>query len=46
MEKGTLKIVKPDLVTSSAIIKKYSLESVERANQVRDLYLNQQLDSK
>lgn len=46
MEKGTLKITKPDLVTSSAIIKKYSLESVERANQVRDLYINQQLDSK
>lgn len=46
MEKGTLKISKPDLVTSSAIIKKYSLESVERANQVRDLYINQQLDSK
>lgn len=46
MEKGTLKISKPDLVTSSAIIKKYSLEAVERANQVRDLYINQQLDSK
>jgi len=44
MEKGTLKIVKPDLVTSSAIIKKYSLESVERANQVKDLYKDQQLD--
>lgn len=43
-EKGTLKIVKPDLVTSSSIIKKYSLEKVERANQVRDLYKDQQLD--
>jgi hypothetical protein len=44
MDKGTLKIVKPDLVTSSSIIKKYSLESVERANQVKDLYKDQQLD--
>jgi len=43
-EKGTLKIVKPDLVTSSAIIKKYTLEKVERANQVKDLYKDQQLD--
>jgi hypothetical protein len=45
-EKGSLKIVKPDLVTSSAIIKKYSLESVERANQVGDLFADQQLDDK
>ena len=44
MEKGTLKIVKPDLVTSSSIIKKYSLKAVERANQVKDLYRDQQLD--
>jgi len=44
MDKGTLKIVRPDLVTSSSIIKKYSLESVERANQVKDLYKDQQLD--
>lgn len=44
MEKGTLKIVKPDLMTSSSIIKKYSLESVERANQVVTLYKDQQLD--
>lgn len=44
MDKGTLKIVKPDLVTSSSIIKKYSLEKVERANQVKDLYKDQQLD--
>lgn len=43
-EKGTLKIVQPDLITSSAIIKKYTLEKVEKANQVRDLYRDQQLD--
>ena len=45
MDKGTLKIVRPDLVTSSSIIKKYSLESVERANQVKDLFKDQQLDN-
>lgn len=45
MDKGTLKIVKPDLVTSSSIIRKYSLKKVERANQVKDLYKDQQLDT-
>ena len=43
-EKGTLKMTQPDLVTSSSIIHKYSLEKVERANQVRDLYKEQKLD--
>jgi len=43
-EKNTLKIAKADLVTSSSIIKKYSLKSVERANQIKDLYNDQQLD--
>jgi len=43
-EKGTLKIVQPDLVTSSSIIEKYSLEKVKKANQVIDLYNDQQLD--
>ena len=43
-EKGTLKIVQPDLVTSSSIIRKYTLEKVEKANQVRDLYNDQQLE--
>jgi len=46
IEKGTLKIAKPDLITSSSIIKKYSLKKVERANQVNDLYKDQQLDIK
>ncbi len=43
-EKGTLKIVQADLITSSLIIKKYTLEKVEKANQVKDLYKDQQLD--
>ena len=42
--KGTLKIGKPDFVTSSGIVKKYGVEAVERANQVRDLYNQQQTD--
>ncbi len=45
MEKGTLKIVKADLITSSAIIKKYTLESVEKANKVKELFKDQQLDA-
>jgi hypothetical protein len=44
MEKGTIKIGKPDLITSSGIIKKYGVDAVERANQVRDLYNQQQAD--
>jgi hypothetical protein len=44
LEKGILKIGKPDLVTSSGIIKKYGVDAVERANQVRDLYNQQQTD--
>ena len=44
-EKGTTKIGRPDLITSSGIIKKYGVDAVERANQVRDL-LNQQLADK
>lgn len=44
LDKGTLKIGKPDLVTSSGIIKKYGVNAVERANQVRDLYADQQLE--
>jgi len=44
LEKGTLKIGKPDLMTSSGIIKKYGVNAVERANQVRDLYNKQQTD--
>jgi hypothetical protein len=44
LEKGQLKISKPDLITSSGIVKKYGVEAVGRANQVRDLYNQQQED--
>jgi hypothetical protein len=43
-DKGTTKIRRPDLITSSGIIKKYGVDAVERANQVRDLLNDQQLD--
>jgi hypothetical protein len=45
LEKGTLKIGKPDLITSSGIIKKYGVKAVERANQVKDLFNDQQLET-
>lgn len=44
MDKGTLKIGKPDLISSSGVIKKYGLTAVERANQVKDLFNSQQLE--
>ena len=44
LEKGTLKIGKADLITSSGIINKYGVKAVERANQVKDLYNDQQLE--
>ncbi len=44
LDKGQLKIGKPDLITSSGIIKKYGVDAVGRANQVRDLYTQQQSD--
>ena len=43
-EKGTTKIGRPDLITSSGIIKKYGVDAVERANQIRDLFNQQQAD--
>jgi len=44
LEKGTIKIRKPDLMTSSALVEKYGLKAVKRANQVKDLFADQQLD--
>lgn len=44
LEKGTIKIGKADLITSTGIVKRYGVEAVERANQVRDLYNQQQED--
>ena len=42
LENGKLKIGRPDLITSSGIVRKYGVEAVGRANQVRDLYNDQQ----
>ena len=44
IDKGTLKIGKPDLMTSTGVLKKYGVEAVERANQVKDLYSQQKED--
>jgi hypothetical protein len=44
LEKGILKLVRPDLITSSGIIRKYGVDAVERANQVSTLYNDQQLE--
>ena len=44
LEKGTIKIGRADLITSTGIIKKYGVEAVERANKVRDLYNQQKED--
>lgn len=44
LDKGTLKIAKPDLMTSKGVLKKYGMEAVERANQVRELYNQQKED--
>mgnify|MGYP001768261202 CR=1 FL=1 len=44
LEKGTLKIGRPDLITSSGVIRKYGVSAVERANQVKDLFNDQQLE--
>ena len=44
LEKGTLKLGKADLITSSGVIKKYGVDAVERANQVKALFNDQQLE--
>ena len=44
IDTGVLKIGKPDLVTSTGIVKKYGVEAVERANQVSALFNQQQAD--
>ena len=43
-DKGVIKIGRPDLITSSGIIKKYGVDAVERANQVTTLFNQQQID--
>lgn len=42
IKSGKIKMVKPDLTTFSAIISKYGVEKVAKANQVEELY-NQQV---
>ena len=44
LEKGSIKIGRADLITSSGVIKRYGVDAVERANQVRDLWNKQQAD--
>jgi hypothetical protein len=41
---GKIKINKPDLITSSGIIKKYGVDAVQRANQALSLFVQQQDD--
>lgn len=43
---GKIKMVKPDLSTFSALITKYGVEKVARANQVEELYDQQVKDGK
>ena len=45
-DKGTIKIGRADLITSTGIIKRYGVEAVERANKVRELYSQQEDDEK
>jgi hypothetical protein len=46
MESGKIKLVGTDLNTFSAIVNKYGVEKVARANKVEELYSEQQKDSK
>ncbi len=41
---GKIKLIKPDLSTFSAIINKYGVDKVARANQVQELYDQQSKD--
>lgn len=44
LEKGSIKIVQPTLKTSAGIVKKFSYESVERANEVQRLLAENKLE--
>jgi len=46
IETGKIKFVKTDLNTFSAIVNKYGVEKVSRANQVQELYKDQKKDAK
>lgn len=45
-ESGKIKLIKPDLTTFSALITKYGVEKVAKANQVEELYQQQKADGK
>jgi hypothetical protein len=44
IDSGKIKMIKPDLTTFSSIIKKWGIDKVSRANQVEELYVQQQSD--
>lgn len=44
MDSGKIKLIKPDLTTFSAIVNKYGIEKVAKANQVEELYSQQKKD--
>lgn len=44
LDSGKIKLVKPDLTTFSAIVNKYGIEKVAKANQVEELYSQQKKD--
>lgn len=44
IDTGKIKLIKPDLTTFSAIVSKYGIEKVARANQVEELYDQQKKD--
>jgi hypothetical protein len=45
-QSGKIKMIKPDLTTFSAIINKYGVDKVAKANQVEELYQQQVKDGK
>lgn len=46
IDSGKIKLVKPDLSTFSALVNKFGIEKVARANKVEELYQEQQRDAK
>jgi hypothetical protein len=46
IETGKIKLIKPDLTTFSALINKYGVEKIARANKVEELYQQQVKDGK
>lgn len=45
LEKGTIKIVQPRLKTSAGIVKKFTYENVERANEVERLLAENKVEN-